>query len=145
MHPERHVSAQTSRRVIVAAVIVRDGRVLACERSAPPEAAGKWEFPGGKIEPGETDAEALVRECAEELGVRVEVGDRVGPDVPLAHGRAVLRVFAVRLLDGGSPRALEHAAMRWLAVGELGDVPWLPADEPIVAELPALLAADGPA
>jgi len=127
--------------VIVAAIIIIDGRVLACERSAPPEVAGRWEFPGGKVEPGETDAEALARECREELGVRVEVGPRVGPDVPLAHGRAVLRVFAVTLLDGGTPRALEHAAMRWLGPGELASVPWLPADEPIVAELPALLAA----
>ena len=126
--------------MIVAAVIVTDGRVLACQRSAPPEVAGKWEFPGGKVEPGETDAEALIRECAEDLGVRVEVGRRVGPDVPLAHGRAVLRVFAVRLLDGDRPRALEHTAMRWLAADELGDVEWLPADRPIVAALRPLLA-----
>lgn len=124
----------------MAAVIIVDGRVLACERSAPPEVAGRWEFPGGKVEPGETDQVALARECAEELGVRVEVGDRVGPDVPLAHGRAVLRVFAVRLLNGDVPRALEHTSMRWLAQDELDSVHWLPADKPIVAELPALLA-----
>jgi 8-oxo-dGTP diphosphatase len=145
MPAEQHVSAPMSRRVIVAAVIVSGGRVLACERSAPPEVAGRWEFPGGKVEPGESDAEALARECAEELGVRVEVGARVGPDVPLAHGRAVLRVFEVTLLDGDEPRALEHTAMRWLTADELDSVPWLPADEPIVAELPALLAADRPA
>jgi 8-oxo-dGTP diphosphatase len=118
--------------------------VLACERSAPPEVAGRWEFPGGKVEPGETDEAALARECAEELGVRVEVGARVGPDVPLAHGRAVLRVFRVTLLDGDVPRALEHTDMRWLGAGELDSVPWLPADKPIVAELPALLV-DRPA
>jgi 8-oxo-dGTP diphosphatase len=137
---EQQVNDVQLPRVIVAAVIVADGRVLACERSAPPEVAGRWEFPGGKVEPGETDAEALVRECREELGVRVAVGARVGPDVPLAHGRAVLRVFAVRLLDGDQPRALEHSAMRWLGVDELDSVNWLPADRPIVAELPALLA-----
>ena len=123
----------------MAAVIITAGRVLACERSAPPEVAGRWEFPGGKVEPGETDQQALARECQEELGVRVEVGDRVGPDVPLAHGRAVLRVFAVRLLEGDVPRALEHTSMRWLAEDELDSVHWLPADKPIVAELPALL------
>jgi 8-oxo-dGTP diphosphatase len=139
MPPEQPVNTQRSRRVIVAAVIITDGRVLACERSAPPEVAGRWEFPGGKVEPGESDEEALARECAEELGVRVEVGPRVGPDVPLAHGRAVLRVFAVTLLDGDVPRALEHTSMRWLSAGELGSVRWLPADRPIVAELPALL------
>ncbi|WP_133874470.1 (deoxy)nucleoside triphosphate pyrophosphohydrolase [Paractinoplanes brasiliensis] len=139
MPQKQHVRSPTSRRVIVAAVIIVAGRVLACERSAPPEVAGRWEFPGGKVEPGETDQVALARECAEELGVRVEVGDRVGPDVPLAHGRAVLRVFAVRLLEGDVPRALEHTSMRWLAKDELDSVHWLPADKPIVAELPALL------
>ena len=123
----------------MAAAIISDGRVLACERSAPPEVAGRWEFPGGKVEPGETDEQALARECVEELGVRVAVGDRIGPDVPLAHGRAVLRVFAVRLLDGDQPRALEHTAMRWLAADELDTVRWLPADKPIVAALPPLL------
>jgi 8-oxo-dGTP diphosphatase len=140
MPPKQHVNASRLPRVIVAAVIIVDGRVLACERSAPPEVAGRWEFPGGKVEAGETDEQALARECSEELGVRVEVGDRVGPDVPLAHGRAVLRVYAVRLLDGDRPRNLEHASMRWLAAGELGSVPWLPADQPIVAELAGLLA-----
>jgi 8-oxo-dGTP diphosphatase len=144
MPHEHHVSGRPSPRVIVAAVIVHDGRVLACERSAPPEVAGRWEFPGGKVEPGETDAQALARECVEELGVRVAVGPRVGPDVPLAHGRAVLRVFTVTLLNGDEPRALEHTAMRWLAADELDSVPWLPADRPIVAELPVLLA-EGPA
>ncbi|MCY1140744.1 (deoxy)nucleoside triphosphate pyrophosphohydrolase [Actinoplanes sp. Pm04-4] len=139
MPPKQHVRDTKSRKVIVAAVIITDGRVLACERSAPAEVAGRWEFPGGKVEPGETDEEALARECAEELGVRVEVGDRVGPDVSLAHGRAVLRVFAVRLLEGDVPRALEHSSMRWLAKDELDSVHWLPADKPIVAELPALL------
>jgi 8-oxo-dGTP diphosphatase len=128
-----------SRKVIVAAVIITEGRVLACERSAPPEVAGRWEFPGGKVEAGETDEQALARECAEELGVRVAVGARVGPDVPLAHGRAVLRVYAARLLDGDRPQALEHTSMRWLSADELDTVHWLPADKPIVAELPGLL------
>jgi len=140
MLPERSVNQPRSPKVIVAAVIIVDGRVLACERSAPPEVAGRWEFPGGKVERGESDQQALARECAEELGVRVEVGPRVGPDVPLARGRAVLRVFAVRLLGDDRPRALEHRSMRWLAADELDSVPWLPADQPIVAELPALLA-----
>jgi 8-oxo-dGTP diphosphatase len=139
MPAEQHVKRLRLPKVIVAAAIITEGRVLACERASPPEVAGRWEFPGGKVEPGETDEEALARECAEELGVRVAVGRRIGPDVPLAHGRAVLRVFAVRLLDGDQPRALEHTAMRWLGAGELDSVPWLPADKPIVAELPALL------
>jgi 8-oxo-dGTP diphosphatase len=136
------VNASQSPRVIVAAIIITGGRVLACERTAPPEVAGRWEFPGGKVEPGETDQEALARECDEELGVRVEVGERVGPDVPLAHGRAVLRVFRVSLLDGDEPQALEHSAMRWLAPDELNSVPWLPADRPIVRALRDKLARE---
>ncbi|NUO56002.1 MAG: (deoxy)nucleoside triphosphate pyrophosphohydrolase [Hamadaea sp.] len=126
--------------MIVGAAIIEDGRVLACERSDPPETAGRWEFPGGKVEPGEAEIDALVRECEEELGVRVEVGERVGGDVPMANGRSVLRVYTAVLLDGDRPQALEHAQLRWLAVDELGEVPWLPADAPIVAALPAFLA-----
>jgi 8-oxo-dGTP diphosphatase len=122
-------------RVIVGAAIVDDGRVLACERAEPVEVAGRWEFPGGKVEPGETEREALVRECEEELGVTVEVGTRVGEDVPLGHGRAVLRVYTATLTDG-TPKALEHADLRWLSEEELDSVLWLPADAPIVAALP---------
>ena len=128
-------------RVIVGAAIIADGRVLACERTAPPEVAGRWEFPGGKVEPGESDAEALARECVEELGVRVMIGDQIGPAVPLAHGRALLRVYAATLHDGDEPKALEHSAMRWLTSAELSSVAWLPADAPIVAALPPFLEA----
>lgn len=128
-------------RVIVGAAIIACGRVLACERADPPEVAGMWEFPGGKVEPGETDVEALIRECDEELGVRVEVGERIGRDIPLGHGRAVLRVYAARLVDGDRPRPLEHSQLRWLSASELHSVVWLPADAPIVAALPPLLAS----
>jgi 8-oxo-dGTP diphosphatase len=130
----------TSRLIIVGAAIVVDGRVLGCERAEPPEVAGRWEFPGGKVEPGETDEQALVRECVEELGVVVAVRGRIGGDVPLARGRAVLRVFAADLISG-QPQALEHSALRWLAADELDDVPWLPADAPIVRELATILRA----
>jgi 8-oxo-dGTP diphosphatase len=126
--------------IIVGAAIVVNGKVLGCERAEPPEAAGRWEFPGGKVEPGETDIDALVRECEEELGVTIAVGDRVGPDVPLAHGRAVLRVWVSRIVRG-EPEALEHASLRWLAPDEFDSVPWLPADAPIVAELAHVLRA----
>jgi 8-oxo-dGTP diphosphatase len=122
-------------RIIVGAAIIADGRVLACERSEPAEVAGRWEFPGGKVEPGETEHDALVRECEEELGVTVEVGERVGQDVMLGHGRAVLKVYTARLVKG-VPQLIEHAELRWLAAHELHTVPWLPADAPIVAALP---------
>jgi 8-oxo-dGTP diphosphatase len=126
--------------IIVGAAIIVDGRVLGCERAEPPEVAGRWEFPGGKVEPGESDHDALVRECEEELGVRVSIGDRIGGDVPLAHGRAVLRVWVAGLVRG-EPQALEHRSLRWFSSHELGSVPWLPADAPIVAELARRLTA----
>jgi 8-oxo-dGTP diphosphatase len=132
-------SERINQRIIVGAAIIVDGKVLACARSDPPEMAGMWEFPGGKVEPGESDVEALVRECEEELGVRVAVGERVGEDVLLGHGRALLRVFTAKLLDGGVPQALEHEELRWLGAEELLSVQWLPADAPIVAALPPFL------
>ncbi|TYC19024.1 (deoxy)nucleoside triphosphate pyrophosphohydrolase [Micromonospora sp. MP36] len=127
--------------MVVGAAIIADGRVLACERAAPVEVAGRWEFPGGKVEPGEDEIAALVRECAEELGVRVEIGARVGRDVRMAHGRSVLRVYVARLLHDDQPKALEHSALRWLSAAELDTVAWLPADAPIVAALRPLLTA----
>jgi 8-oxo-dGTP diphosphatase len=126
--------------VIVGAAIVLDGRVLGCERAAPPETAGRWEFPGGKVEPGEDEFDALLRECEEELGVRIAIGERLAGDVPVAHGWAILRVWLATLLpDSPEPQALEHRSLRWLAVDELDSVPWLPADAPLVAELGKLL------
>lgn len=132
-------------KVIVGAAIIANGRTLACARVNPPEVAGMWEFPGGKVEPGEMEVEALVRECEEELGVRVEVGARVGGDVRLGRGNSVLKVYLARLLDGGEPRPLEHSEVRWLTADELDDVVWLPADVPIVAVLRPILANSDPA
>lgn len=98
--------------------------------------------PGRQGGAGESETAALVRECAEELAVRVAVGDRVGRNVRMAHGRSVLKVYAARLLHGDRPQALEHSALRWLSAHELDTVTWLPADAPIVAALRPLLAAD---
>lgn len=136
-------SERTTQLIIVGAAIVANGRVLGCERAEPPESAGRWEFPGGKVDPGESELDALVRECREELDVEIEVGDRVGTDVPLAHGRALLRVWLARLVTG-EPQPLEHASLRWLSVDELDSVPWLPADAPIVAELARILKSNDP-
>lgn len=124
--------------VVVGAAIIRDGRLLAAQRAEPPELAGGWEFPGGKVDPGESDADALVRECHEELGVKVRLGARIGGDWPLGEG-SVLRVWTAELLDG-EPVALEHRALRWLAPRELYDVGWLPGDLPVVAALRDRLA-----
>jgi 8-oxo-dGTP diphosphatase len=120
-------------------VILRDdGRFLLGQRPAGKVYAGYWEFPGGKVEPGETEALALVRECEEELDVTVEVGPRVGDDIVLGHGGAVLRVYLATLLHG-TPKPLEHASLRWLAADELETVDWLPADAPIVKALASVL------
>lgn len=127
---------------VVGAAVLRGGRVLACRRTSPPELAGRWEFPGGKVDPGESDRTALVRELVEELGVRVEIGERVGPELSL-RGTALLRVYLARLDDGGEPQLLDHDAHRWLAVAELDDVPWIEADRPVVEAVRALLAGSG--
>ncbi|MBB5627425.1 (deoxy)nucleoside triphosphate pyrophosphohydrolase [Sphaerisporangium krabiense] len=117
-------------KIVVAAVIVEEGRVLAAQRARPPEVAGGWEFPGGKVDPGESDEQALIRECREELGVGISVGERVGGDWPLSPGY-VLRAWFARLVSG-VPHPHEHLALRWLGRDELFGIPWLPADLPIV-------------
>ncbi|GAA3385893.1 NUDIX domain-containing protein [Cryptosporangium minutisporangium] len=128
---------------MVGAAIVNDlGQVLAAQRAEPPALAGGWEFPGGKVDPGESDEVAIVRECREELGVEVELVDRLGPDLPLQRDRGVLRVWIARLA-AGEPTALEHAELRWLGADQLDDVAWLPADAPLIDELRARLGSWG--
>jgi 8-oxo-dGTP diphosphatase len=133
MNPGSSGEARTVTVQVVGVALVRDGRVLASRRTAPAHLAGLWEFPGGKVEAGETDEEALRRELREELGVEVRVGERVGPELDLG-GTAVLRVYLATLLDG-EPQQVDHDEHRWLGPDELYDVPWIPADAPV---LPAL-------
>jgi 8-oxo-dGTP diphosphatase len=123
----------TERIVVVGAALMSGGRLLAARRSAPPELAGRWELPGGKVEPGETPEGALVRELREELGVEAEVLERVPGEWPLKPGY-VLVVWAARLLPGSAePAPLEdHDELRWLAPGEIWDVDWLDQDVPAV-------------
>ena len=121
---------------MVGAALVRDGRVLASRRTEPPRLAGLWEFPGGKVEAGETDVQALVRELREELRVQVDVGDRLGE---VAIGTtAVLRVYLCRLLSG-EPALVDHDQHRWLGADELLEVAWIPVDLPLVERLRPLL------
>ena len=124
--------------VVVGAAIVRAGRVLAARRSAPPELAGGWEFPGGKVEPGESDAAALARECREELGISIAVAELLGAT---ELGPAwELRVYRADLVTG-EPRALQdHDELRWLHADELESVRWLPADRPLLAAVAAALS-----
>jgi 8-oxo-dGTP diphosphatase len=124
--------------VIVGAAIVRGATLLAQQRAWPADAAGQWELPGGRVEPGESEVDALRRECVEELDVEISVGDRVGPDVDLPGGK-VLRIFAAGLADG-EPRPVEHLELRWLTSAQLTTVDWLPADRLLIPDLRALLA-----
>ncbi|GAB6986705.1 (deoxy)nucleoside triphosphate pyrophosphohydrolase [Nocardioides pyridinolyticus] len=120
--------------MVVGAAILRDGRVLAARRTFPAEAAGRWELPGGKVEPGEIPADALVREVAEELGCAIAVTGWLPGEVAIGE-RYVLRVAVAVLLDG-EPDPREHDEIRWLAAQELGEVDWLEPDRPFLAHLP---------
>ena len=128
---------------VVGAALLSDDppRVLASRRTSPPRLAGGWEFAGGKVEAGETDEQALVRELREELGVEAVIGERIGPDL-LIGDTAVLRIYAARLVSG-EPQLRDHDQHRWLTADELDDVAWLPVDAPVVAVLRRRLAAAG--
>lgn len=112
-------------------------RVLAARRIGPPEAAGGWELPGGKCEPGESLEQAAVREIAEELDCTIRVTGRLPGVVPIADGLTLEVVTAV--VVEGVPVATEHDLLRWLRADELGEVRWLPADVPFLAEVARLL------
>lgn len=117
---------------VVAGVVVRDGRILAAQRGPHGREPLLWEFPGGKVEGGESDADALVRELREELGIDVAVEGLVGESVhAYAHARIHLVAYRCRLVSG-EPEAREHAALRWLLPSELGSVRWAPADVPLL-------------
>ncbi|MGJ6979204.1 (deoxy)nucleoside triphosphate pyrophosphohydrolase [Aestuariimicrobium soli] len=125
--------AADRRRLVVAGLLVRDGRLLAAQRSYPDDLAGLWEFPGGKVEPGEEPGRALVRELREELGLEVTVGEVLeGPDDGLwpINDRWAIKAFWCEAGDR-EPQALEHAALRWVA--DADEVEWLPADVAIAS------------
>ncbi|MFF7866883.1 (deoxy)nucleoside triphosphate pyrophosphohydrolase [Streptomyces qaidamensis] len=131
-----------SERIVVGAALVEDGRLLAARRSAPAELAGRWELPGGKVEPGETADAALARELREELGIDAEVDGRVPGKWPL-RAPYVLHVWTARLRPGSAPPEplQDHDELRWLAPGEIWDVPWLDQDVPAVRQTLAHLGA----
>ncbi len=120
---------------VVAALIVREGRILICRRPAHKARAHLWEFAGGKVEPGETKREALVRECREELAVTLNVGD-VYAEVTHAYPDLTIHLtLFFASIAAGEVRALEHEEVRWARPEELPALPFCPADEGIVKRI----------
>jgi 8-oxo-dGTP diphosphatase len=125
--------------VVAAAVLVEQSRVLLTQRKAGAHLAGAWEFPGGKVEPGEDPREALRRELREELGVEANAGEIV--DVTFHRyedaGKAVLLLFfeATRAAGSPEPRALEVAAFRWATAPDLDPAQFPPADVKVLEKV----------
>jgi 8-oxo-dGTP diphosphatase len=125
-------------QIVVAGALIVGDMLLVAQRDRPPELAGRWELPGGKVGAGETDAMALARELAEELDIEVSVGPRLGDDVALS-GTMTLRAYVVTQTCGRVARAHDHRALRWVAAAELGRLDWVPADRAWIPELTRLL------
>lgn len=120
-------------QIVVAGALIAKSALLVAQRRRPPELAGRWELPGGKVMAGESEPAALARELAEELGVDVEVGERLGADVAL-DATTTLRAYRVRLVRG-EPHPHDHRALRWVTAAELHDVDWVPSDRAWLADL----------
>lgn len=127
--------------VVAAALIDADGRVLIAQRPEGKAQAGLWEFPGGKIEPGERPEQALIRELHEELGIDVNAAC-LAPFVFTSHAyesfHLLMPLYLLRRWSGTVQRR-EHAALKWVKPDQLRDYPMPPADEPLVAWLRDLL------
>jgi len=137
-HPDPDGSARSPGATEVVAALIWDGdRFLACQRPAHKARGLLWEFVGGKVEPGESKSEALIRECREELGVTVSVG---GVFTEVTHAYPDLTVhltlFHAAIADG-VPQKLEHNDIRWITPSEIDAYPFCPADETILARLKA--------
>ena len=129
-------------RLVVGAALLRDGLVLAARRARPRTGAGRWELPGGKVEPGEPPAAAVVRELREELGVAVEVTGWLAGRVPVPGSDLVL-VVATAVVLSGEPEAREHDRLLWVGAEDLEDLDWLEPDRPFLPALARVLTAGG--
>jgi 8-oxo-dGTP diphosphatase len=128
--------------IVAAALVDADGRVLIQQRAAGRAMAGLWEFPGGKIERGESAETALVRELKEELGISTETACLAPAGfgtAPMEDGRQILLLLYVCRKWQGIPQALDAAALRWVRPLQLHDLPMPPADLPLIGLLDALI------
>lgn len=130
-----------SNHIVVAGALISGSLLLVAQRARPPELAGLWELPGGKVAAGESDAAALARELHEELGVEVTVGPRIGADVAL-NETTTLRAYRVTQ-TGGALHPNDHRALRWVTADELDRLPWVPADRTWLGELANALGDPG--
>lgn len=120
-------------RVVGAAIFDDQGRCLVTRRSAVMSNPGKWEFPGGKLEPGETPEQALAREIKEELDLVIEVGQWIGVGMAKAAEHVQVRLDVYRAWHSGGTLTLhEHDVSRWVAPADFGELDWALADLPIV-------------
>ena len=120
--------------VVCALIENAQGQLLACKRTEASHLGGHWEFPGGKVETGESRPEALAREIHEELQVEIKVGASMQP-VEWTDGHISIRLVPFRCeLISGEPQAHDHEEIRWCDAEELKDLHWAPADIPILEE-----------
>lgn len=126
-------------QIVVAGALISGSALLVAQRQRPPDLAGLWELPGGKVAAGETEADALVRELREELGVDVVVGERLGAEVAIGES-LILRAYLVAHTDGAL-HPHDHRALRWVTAGELESLDWVPADRAWLPELAKRLGA----
>ena len=123
---------------VVAAVIAHDRRFLACRRASHKSLAGFWEFPGGKVEAGESDQQALARELAEELGIAVVVGDFICKSSSIANGTEIeMFTYFCELTSEAPTSSSDHDKLVWVSSHELSNLVWPPLDVPVVEALQA--------
>jgi 8-oxo-dGTP diphosphatase len=122
-----------SRVHVVGAAILRDGRCLVARRSEKMSSPLAWEFPGGKVEPGEEPRAALRRELGEELGIDVVVHDLAGTGTATKPEREIVLDVYFAEIERGEPHPHEHAEIAWLRAAELEGLEWAEPDVPIVS------------